>query len=105
MIKNILNQIKEEKESKLKSKQSRIKENARIKAKINTNNVKSEEEIKENYKLIAELRNIYSILNALMRQHNKMKKNNINFFQYILNDLRKINNTKSILSNLNSEVN
>ena len=40
-----------------------------------------------------------------MRQHDKMKKNNINFSEDILDDLRKVNNAKSILSNLTYEIN
>ena len=165
-LKNQLKEIEEEKEKELKARQSIIEENARLKAKVNENNAKSEEEIKqiegqlrielrkelnnkygvmieevksqakasneekerykkeleeikaktkakdenseeikENYKLITELRNVYSSLTALMRQHDKMKKNNINFSDDILDDLRKVNNAKSILSNLFSEFN
>jgi len=165
-LKNKLKQIEEEKEREIKTRQSIIEENARLKAKVNENNSKNEEaikqiegqlrielkkeldnkygymieeikneakssneekkrykreleeikaktkakdenseEIKENYKIITELRNIYSSLTALMRQHDKMKKNNINFSQDILDDLRKANNAKSILSNLASEFN
>ncbi|CAM2079648.1 MAG: ParB/RepB/Spo0J family partition protein [uncultured Clostridium sp.] len=165
-LKNQLKEIEEEKEKELKARQSIIEENARLKAKVNENNAKSEEEIKqiegqlrlelkkelnnkygvmieevksqakasneekerykkeleelkaktkakdenseelkENYKLITELRNVYSSLTALMRQHDKMKKNNINFSDDILDDLRKVNNAKSILSNLTHEFN
>lgn len=165
-LKNKLKEIEEEKEKELKARQSIIEENARLKAKINENNAKNEEEIKqiegqlklelkkelnnkygvmieevksqakasneekerykkeleeikakvkakdenseeikENYKLITELRNVYSSLTALMRQHDKMKKNNINFSDDILDDLRKVNNAKSILNNLTHEFN
>lgn len=165
-LKNKLKEIEEEKEKELQARQSIIEENARLKAKVNENNAKNEEEIKqiegqlrielkkelnnkygimieevkneakasneekerykkeleelkaktkskdenseeikENYKLITELRNVYSSLIALMRQHDKMKKNNINFSQDILDDLRKANNAKSILSNIADEIN
>ncbi|MBS6504057.1 MAG: ParB N-terminal domain-containing protein [Clostridium sp.] len=165
-LKNKLKEIEEEKERELASRQAIIEENARLKVKVNENNVKNEEEIKqiegqlrievkkdldnkygymieevknqvkasneekerykkeleelkaktkakdenseelkENYKLISELRNIYTSLAALMRQHDKMKRNNINFSQDILDDLRKVNLAKSILSNLTDEIN
>ena len=165
-LKNQLKEIEEEKEKELKARQSIIEENARLKSKVNENNAKSEEEIKqiegqlrielrkelnnkygimieevkqqakasneekerykkeleelkaktkakdenseeikENYKLITELRNVYSSLTSLMRQHDKMKKNNINFSDDILDDLRKVNNAKSILNNLTHEFN
>ncbi len=165
-LKNQLKEIEEEKEKELKARQSIIEENARLKAKVNENNAKSQEEIKqiegqlrlelkkelnnkygvmieevksqakasneekerykkeleelkaktkakdenseelkENYKLITELRNVYSSLTTLMRQHDKMKKNNINFSDEILDDLRKVNNAKSILNNLTHEFN
>ena len=80
------------------------KELEELKAKTKAKD-ESSEEIKENYKLITELRNVYSSLIALMRQHDKMKKNNINFSDDILDDLRKVNNAKSILSNLSNEFN
>ncbi|MBS6503653.1 MAG: ParB N-terminal domain-containing protein [Clostridium sp.] len=167
-LKNKLKEIEEEKEREIKSRQSIIEENARLKAKVNENNVKIEEEIKqiewqlrievnqelnnkyggiieevknqvkasneekerykkeleelkakakakakdenseelkENYKLISELRNVHTSLIALMRQHDKMKKNNINFSQAILDDLRRVTSAKSILSNLIDEIN
>lgn len=164
-LKNKLKQIEEEKESEFKSKQAIIEENTRLKAKVNENNIKNEEEIKqikcqlrielkqelnnkygvmieevksqakasneekerykkeleeikaktkakdenseelkENYKLITELRNVHSSLTALIQQYNKMKKNNINFSQDILDDLRKVNTAASILTNLISSI-
>lgn len=98
IIEEVKNQAKASNEEKERYK----KELEELKAKTKAKDENSEE-IKENYKLITELRNVHSSLIALMRQHDKMKKNNINFSQDILDDLRKANNAKSILSNLSSE--
>lgn len=46
-LKNKLKEIEEEKEREFKNIQAIIEENARLKAKVNENNVKSEEEIKQ----------------------------------------------------------
>lgn len=100
MIEEVKNQVKASNEEKEHYK----RELEELKAKTKAQNENSEE-IKENYKLITELRNVHSSLIALMRQHDKMKKNNINFSQDILDELRKAINAKSILSNLADEVN
>ena len=99
IIEEVKNQAKASNEEKERYK----KELEELKAKAKAKDENSEE-LKENYKLISELRNVHTSLIALMRQHDKMKRNNINFSQDILYDLRKVNSAKSILSNLSDEI-
>lgn len=99
IIEEVKNQAKASNEEKERYK----KELEELKAKAKAKDENSEE-LKENYKLISELRNVHTSLIALMRQHDKMKRNNINFSQDILDDLRKVNSAKSILSNLSDEI-
>lgn len=100
MIEEVKKQVKASNEEKERYK----KELEELKAKAKSKDENSEE-LKENYKLISELRNVHTSLVALMRQHDKMKRNNINFSQDILDDLRRVNSAKSILSNLSDEIN
>jgi len=100
----IIEEVKNEAKANNEEKERYKKELEELKAKTKIKDENSIE-LKENYKLITELRNIYSSLLSLMRQHDKMKKNNINFSEDILDDLRKVNNAKSILSNLTYEIN
>ena len=99
IIEEVKNQAKASNEEKERYK----KELEELKAKAKAKDENSEE-LKENYKLISELRNVHTSLVALMRQHDKMKRNNINFSQDILDDLRRVNSAKSILSNLSDEI-
>ncbi|MDU2674002.1 MAG: ParB/RepB/Spo0J family partition protein [Clostridium sp.] len=99
IIEEVKNQAKASNEEKERYK----KELEELKAKTKAKDENSEE-LKENYKLISELRNVHTSLVALMRQHDKMKRNNINFSQDILDELRRVNSAKSILSNLSDEI-
>lgn len=99
IIEEVKNQAKASNEEKERYK----KELEELKAKAKAKDENSEE-LKENYKLISELRNVHTSLVALMRQHDKMKRNNISFSKDILDDLRRVNSAKSILSNLSNEI-
>ncbi|UFH65834.1 ParB N-terminal domain-containing protein [Clostridium cadaveris] len=90
MIEEIKNETKVTKDEKERYK----KELEEIKAKTKDNN---SEELKENYKLITELRNAKSSLVAIMKQYDKMKNNNINLLDDITDELKSANNATSIL--------
>lgn len=97
MIEEIKNETKVTKDEKERYK----KELEEIKSKTKDNN---SEELKENYKLITELRNAKSSLVAIMKQYDKMKSNNINLLDDISDELKSANNATSILKILISEL-
>ena len=164
-LKDKLKEIEEEKEREFKSKQSIIEENARLRSKVNKNNSRSEEEIKEiqgqlrielkqelnnkysciieevknqakasneekerykkeldelkaksklknenseelkeNYKLTIELRNLHSSLITIATIFNKIKKDDLNLTNDTLKEINKINNAKFIINNLTNEI-
>ncbi len=98
-IENIKNEVSINKEEKERYKN----ELEKIKAE-NKENQNKADEFKENYKLITELRNVHNSLNALMLQHNKMKRNKVNLSRDILEELTKVNSAKSILNNIFDEI-
>lgn len=97
MIEEIKNETKVTKDEKERYK----RELEEIKAKTKDDN---SEELKENYKLITELRNAKSSLVAIMKQYDKMKSNNINLLDDITDELKKADNATSILKILISEL-
>lgn len=91
-IKNEINLNKEEKERYKKELEE-------MKAKSKEDKYKSDE-FKENYKLIADLKNAYSALISLTRQEHKMTSNKINISSDILEELERTMRATSILKNL-----
>lgn len=94
-IENIKNEITLNKEEKERYK----KELEEMKAKSKEDKYKSDE-FKENYKLIADLKNTYTALMSLMRQEHKMTSNKISISSDILEELERTMRATSILRNL-----
>ncbi|CUO38986.1 ParB/RepB/Spo0J family partition protein [Clostridium disporicum] len=98
-IENIKNEINLNKEEKERYK----KELEEMKAKSKEDKYKSDE-FKENYKLIADLKNAYTALISLTRQEHKMTSNKINISSDILEELERTMRASSILRNLKNKV-
>lgn len=98
-IENIKNEINLNKEEKERYK----KELEEMKAKSKEDKYKSDE-FKENYKLIADLKNAYTALISLTRQEHKMTSNKINISSDILEELERTMRASSILRNLKDKV-
>ena len=98
-IENIKNEINLNKEEKERYK----KELEEMKAKSKEDKYKSDE-FKENYKLIADLKNAYTALISLTKQEHKMTSNKINISSDILEELEKTMRASSILRNLKDKV-
>ncbi|MCR1952893.1 hypothetical protein NSA50_17975, partial [Clostridium sp. DSM 100503] len=100
IIEEVKNQVKASNEEKERYK----KELEELKAKTKVKNENSEG-LKENYKLISELRSISSGLIAISKQYKKMNDNNINISSDILEELKKAIMATSILDNIASKLN
>ncbi|MBS6502938.1 MAG: ParB N-terminal domain-containing protein [Clostridium sp.] len=100
IIEEVKNQAKASNEEKERYK----KELEELKAKTKAKDENSES-LKENYKLITELRSISSGLVAISKQYKKMKNNKINISSDILEELEKTRIATSILNNISSEFN
>ena len=98
-IENIKNEINLNKEEKERYK----KELEEIKAKSKEDKNKSDE-FKENYKLIADLKNAYTALISIMRQEQKMTSNKIDISSDILEELERTMRATSILKNLKDRI-
>ncbi len=98
-IENIKNEINLNKEEKERYK----KELEEMKSKSKEDKYKSDE-FKENYKLIADLKNAYTSLISLTRQEHKMTSNKINISSDILEELERTMRASSILRNLKDKV-
>ncbi len=98
-IENIKNEMNLNKEEKERYK----KELEEIKAKSKEDKNKSDE-FKENYKLIADLKNAYTALISIMRQEQKMTSNKIDISSDILEELERTMRATSILKNLKDRI-
>lgn len=98
-IENIKNEINLNKEEKERYK----KELEEMKAKSKEDKYKLDE-FKENYKLIADLKNAYTALISLTRQEHKMTSNKINISSDILEELERTMRASSILRNLKDKL-
>lgn len=119
-IKEIENKIREELEKDLNKKYS--DEIEAIKNEINSNKAEKERykkeleemkakasedktvELKENYKLITDLKTVHSILVSIAKQKQKMENNKINISEDILEELDKSIMATSILNNLKAKI-
>lgn len=100
IIEEVKNQVKASNEEKERYKKELEELKAKTKAKDENSEV-----LKENYKLISELRSISSGLIAISKQYKKMNANNINISSDILEELKKAMMATSILDNIASEFN
>lgn len=119
-IKEIENKIREELEKDLNKKYA--DEIEAIKNEINSNKAEKERykkeleemkakasedktvELKENYKLITDLKTVHSILVSIAKQKQKMENNKINISEDILEELNKSIMATSILNNLKAKI-
>lgn len=99
----IIEEIKTEAKNNNDEKERYKKELEELKAKTKVNNENSEE-LKENFKLISELRNVYSGLVAIMKHHRQMETNNIKISSDILEELEKAKMATSILVTLKDSI-
>lgn len=98
-IENIKNEANSNKEEKERYR----KELEEMKAKSKENKDKSDE-FKENYKLVADLKSVYQGLVSILKQHKKMKDNQIVITDDILEQLDKTMMATSILRTLKDEI-
>ena len=98
-IENIKNEANSNKEEKERYR----KELEEMKAKSKENKEKSDE-FKENYKLMADLKSVYQGLVSILKQHKKMKDNQIVITDDILEQLDKTMMATSILRTLKDEI-
>lgn len=99
----IIEEIKAEAKNNNDEKERYKKELEELKAKTKVANENSEE-LKENFKLISELRNVYSGLVAIMKHHRQMETNNIKISSDILEELEKTKMATSILATLKNSI-
>ena len=99
IIEEVKNQAKVNNDEKERYKKEL--EEIKAKAKEDKNN---SDELKENYKLIADLRSVSSGLVSIMKQYRKMKDNNMNISSDILEELEKAKMATSVLSNLENSI-
>lgn len=100
----IIEEVKSQAKASNEEKERYKKELEEIKAKAKEDKNNSDE-IKENYKLITDLRSVSSVLVSIMKQYRKMKDNNLNISSDILDELEKAKMATSVLSNLTNEIN
>ena len=98
-IENIKNEANSNKEEKERYR----KELEEMKAKSKENKDKSDE-FKENYKLVSDLKSVYQGLVSILKQHKKMKDNQIVITDDILEQLDKTMMATSILRTLKDEI-
>lgn len=95
--------IKNESNSNKEEKERYRKELEEMKAKSKENKDKSDE-FKENYKLVSDLKSVYQGLVSILKQHKKMKDNQIVITDDILEQLDKTMMATSILRTLKDEI-
>lgn len=98
-IENIKNEANSNKEEKERYR----KELEEMKSKSKENKDKSDE-FKENYKLVSDLKSVYQGLVSILKQHKKMKDNQIVITDDILEQLDKTMMATSILRTLKDEI-
>lgn len=99
----IIEEIKNEAKNNNDEKERYKKELEELKAKTKVNNENSEE-LKENFKLISELRSVYSGLVAIMKHHRQLQTNKIKISSDILEELEKAKMATSILVTLKNSI-
>lgn len=99
----IIEEVKNEAKFNNDEKERYKKELEEIKAKAREDKNNSDE-LKENYKLIADLRSVSSGLVSIMKQYRKMKDKNINILSDIAEELEKAKMATSVLSNLENSI-
>lgn len=99
----IIEEVKNEAKFNNDEKERYKKELEEIKAKAKEDKNNSDE-LKENYKLIADLRSVSAGLVSIMKQYRKMKDKNINILSDIAEELEKARMATSVLSNLENSI-